>query len=539
MIKNKRALTIASTVSILVAILVFSLAIFFSYSETKKHSISVISQIAQTSAARVDFIIDELREVIDSVNKMGVSSSCTKLEQEKLQKATFSEPLISAIFIGNEKGKPYCSNIRMTEEMKQFSLEQTVQLTFQGPLKPSYTKKDIYLLTKKFNHYSIAVAIIPNIIATPLEVELPKNGFIGLFNIKEKKLFLQQGNNTKLTSNAIAKLKNDHFTIDAHFNDNIPRLVYGVPLTILDNNYVLIAVPTKWLWHKSFINTLIISSLGLVIALLIGIAIYQAARRQLSLKKALERAFKTNEFKLYYQPLIDSDTNIITGVEVLLRWQPEQGELMMPDSFIHTVENSGLIIPLTRWIIEHAIAECAPFLRTNPEFHLGINLTATHFTDDSILKVTLKSCKKHNILPSQIMFELTERDLIDDKKDIIDVMQKMRGNGISIAIDDFGTGYSSFGYLRHFPFTHLKIDKIFTSAIGTGAITESINHSIIDLARNLNYKMIAEGVETKQQVDYLKQQNVELLQGWYYAKAMPILELKKFIDNLQGACNEN
>ena len=328
--------------------------------------------------------------------------------------------------------------------------------------------------------------------------------------------------------------------LNASFSDGITRIVYGIHLSKLPNYYVLIAVPVSWVWTKLLIHNLIIGSIGLIIALLIGIVFYRLALKQLSLKKALRRALKTKEFTLFYQPLIESNNETIQGVEVLIRWKPEsEDEIIMPDAFIETAEKTGLIIPLTHWIVEQSINECQDILKSIPAFHLGINLTVAHFYDDKLMTLTLALCEKHDISPSQIMFELTERELITDNQTICNIMHKIRQSGIKLAIDDFGTGYSSLGYLRHFPFTHLKIDKLFTSAIGTGAITESISLSIIELARKLNYKMIAEGVETQEQVNYLIDKKVELLQGWYYSKAMPIEDLKKFINTLQGGVNEN
>ena len=173
---------------------------------------------------------------------------------------------------------------------------------------------------------------------------------------------------------------------------------------------------------------------------------------------------------------------------------------------------------------------CLDLLQNDPDFHIAINLSAIHFQSNRIHDLALNLCNRHQLKPNQIIFELTERSLVDvDSSNIIKIMHDMHESGFKLAIDDFGTGYSSLSYLKHFDFDYLKIDKLFVSAIGTGAITESLNASIIAMAKNLHYKIIAEGIETEQQYQYLKNQGVEFAQGWLFAKALPIEELKEYM----------
>ena len=136
----------------------------------------------------------------------------------------------------------------------------------------------------------------------------------------------------------------------------------------------------------------------------------------------------------------------------------------------------------------------------------------------------------YTIVPKQVLFEITERDLLDKNDAIfIDKMQELRKSGYSLAVDDYGTGHASISYLQHYPFNYLKIDKLFVQAIGTKAITESLNDAIIEMAKRLNLIIIAEGVETIEQVNYLTQHGVQYLQGWYFSKALSIEQLNCFL----------
>jgi sensor c-di-GMP phosphodiesterase-like protein len=212
-----------------------------------------------------------------------------------------------------------------------------------------------------------------------------------------------------------------------------------------------------------------------------------------------------------------------------MRWRTDNNEIIMPDSFIEEAEQYNIIVPITLQMAKQALKECKPILEKEPSFHLGFNVSTKHFQSDSFFEELDKLRVSLNIKPEQILIEMTERDLISQSDtDISDKMKRLRDKGYALAIDDFGTGHASISYLRHFPFNYLKIDKLFIRSIGTGAVTEALNHSIILLAKNLNYNIIAEGVESEVQLNYLKDNGVHYIQGWIFAKAMPIKELMDF-----------
>lgn len=283
-------------------------------------------------------------------------------------------------------------------------------------------------------------------------------------------------------------------------------------------------------WQIGISNTRIIFGLLLLIFSLLYWLIRKSIAHRTSLLRMMKLAVKSKEFYPSYQPIFDNISQRFTGAEILVRWQSNQDQVIMPDLFIHEAENSGLIIPITLQIIETAFREFQDILQDHSYFHLAINISALHFTDPHFFKKFFLLKEYHNISASQIVFEVTERDLLDTNNPIFsNTMQKLRQAGFSLAIDDYGTGHASISYLQHFPFNYLKIDKIFIQAIGTKAITESLNDAIINMAKSLNLKIIAEGVETEEQRNYLSKNGVQFFQGWYFSKAIPIEELTRLL----------
>lgn len=253
--------------------------------------------------------------------------------------------------------------------------------------------------------------------------------------------------------------------------------------------------------------------------------------KRFSLHYELSHALKHHHFQPVYQLVKDNLTDRFCGAEVLLRWQSDSKEIIMPDRFIADAEKSGLIVPITLQLIEKAFTESSHFLKQHPDFHLAFNLTAIHFTDPHFFNKFDELCLKYQIPAQQLMLELTERQLLDEEDPrLVEKMNELRLQGYALAVDDFGTGHASINYLQHFPFNYLKIDKIFVQAIGTGAITASLNDAIIQMAGCLELEIIAEGVETTEQLEYLRKNRVHFVQGWYFAKAMPYEELIKVIE---------
>lgn len=236
----------------------------------------------------------------------------------------------------------------------------------------------------------------------------------------------------------------------------------------------------------------------------------------------MQRALEAQEFIPYFQPVVHGDSKSWSGAEVLMRWKHPKEGLVRPDLFIPFAEHSGLIVPMTRSLMRQTAALLAPqSAGFNKPFHIGINITASHCQDLELVKDCREFLDAFEPGSIHLVLELTERELIEPTVITLQLLEQLRELGVKIAIDDFGTGHSSLGYLRQFNVDFLKIDQSFVAMIGIDTLSSHILDSIIELAVKLDLALVAEGVETREQSDYLSAHQVNFLQGYLYGKPMP------------------
>ena len=239
----------------------------------------------------------------------------------------------------------------------------------------------------------------------------------------------------------------------------------------------------------------------------------------------MQRALDAAEFVPYFQAVVHGDSKKLSGVEVLMRWNHPKEGLVRPDLFIPFAEHSGLIVPMTRSLMQQTATLLAPLSASFKEpFHIGINITASHCQGLDLVKDCREFLDAFTPGSVHLVLELTERELIEPTAITHQLFDQLRDLGVKIAIDDFGTGHSSLGYLRQFNVDYLKIDQSFVAMIGIDTLSSHILDSIIELAIKLGLAMVAEGVETQQQSDYLTAHNVNFLQGYLYGRPMPGVE---------------
>ena len=237
---------------------------------------------------------------------------------------------------------------------------------------------------------------------------------------------------------------------------------------------------------------------------------YRAIQEKLSL--ALER----DEFFLDYQPQVCLTTGNVTGVEALLRWRSD-GEIVPPGRFIHLLERSREILPVSNWIIRESCRQLAQWDKMGHFVCMSVNVSALQFADPDFLDTIVSSIEEFGVNPKQLDFEITEGLLIDDVKLAVETLNQIKNLGASISIDDFGTGYSSLAYLRQFPIDRLKIDRAFIKDI-PDADDGMIAKSIIVLAKSLGLKVLAEGVETNEQLDFIQHHDCGEYQGYFFSR---------------------
>ncbi|MFQ5469609.1 MAG: EAL domain-containing protein [Gammaproteobacteria bacterium] len=251
--------------------------------------------------------------------------------------------------------------------------------------------------------------------------------------------------------------------------------------------------------------------------------------RQLALRGELKHAIENEELALYFQPKINTRSKQISSVEVLVRWlHPEYG-YMPPDEFIPMAEQTGLITPLTKWVLSRAIAQCAIWQNQGTQISVAVNLSAKDLMDSN-LPATLNSIIKQNCVdPKMIVLEITESHIMDNPTRALKTLNRLHDMGLKITIDDFGTGYSSLAYIKKLPIDELKIDKSFVTSMATNKSDYAIVRSTIELAHNLDLEVVAEGVETEETFDLLSKLGCDTAQGYLFSKPVPQEDLIEWL----------
>lgn len=255
------------------------------------------------------------------------------------------------------------------------------------------------------------------------------------------------------------------------------------------------------------------------------------SKRVLLLDAELRKAIEHRDFKLYYQPKICVKTNTIVGVEALVRWQNEKLGFVSPGEFIPYAEETGLIIPLSEIIVDKACEDLKIMQREGyTKIPISINISSVHFQQKNFLESVRKILEKNNVSAQNFEIEVTERTVMNNAAETVNKLVLLKQLGFKLSIDDFGTGYSSLSYLIRFPLDVLKIDRSFIQHICSLDDKQAIVDAIIQMAHRLNMKVVAEGVESKQQVDLLNMMDCDFIQGFYYSKPLPINELFEFLE---------
>ena len=252
--------------------------------------------------------------------------------------------------------------------------------------------------------------------------------------------------------------------------------------------------------------------------------------RKLILETDFLQAIEKNEFLIYYQPQINVHTGKVVGVEALIRWQHPECGMVSPGEFIPIAEQKGFIMPLGEWTLRRACQELKKLQAEGlANFKLAVNISAYQFTQENFVQYVHDIITSENFNPDLLGLELTETVFIQDIELVKNKINELKNYGIKVSIDDFGTGYSSFKYLHEFSFSHLKIDRYFVSNVDKIESKQSILKSIIQLANTLKVDIIAEGAETNEEVNWLKNNNCDVIQGYFFSRPLPIEDLKAFL----------
>jgi diguanylate cyclase len=260
------------------------------------------------------------------------------------------------------------------------------------------------------------------------------------------------------------------------------------------------------------------------------------SRERLDLESDLRRALPMQQLEVHYQPKIDVATGRMNSVEALLRWRHPTRGLIAPLEFIPIAEETGLMLPIGEWVLREACRQARQWQREGlPFLRIAVNISPIHFRQSKFLEIVRAALLDNDLEPQYLEIELTETTVMDHAETSVNILEELSRMGVIVSIDDFGTGYSSMSYLRRFPIDKLKIDRTFINDMTSNSDAASIVKAIISLAHSLRLKVVAEGVETKEQLQQLRELSCDQFQGFYRSAAILPQEVGAFLKNNTAA----
>ncbi len=256
-------------------------------------------------------------------------------------------------------------------------------------------------------------------------------------------------------------------------------------------------------------------------------AIQVKSKDRLMLEMNLRQAIENEEFEVYYQPIVDLDSNKIVAVEALIRWQHSERGTMIPPDFIPLAEETGIVVLIDEWVISTACKQVKAWQNAGHHLSLAVNISGLHFSQDNLVNRVLEILDTVEFNPQDLELELTESALVKNPESANIILKKLKALGIHLGLDDFGTGYSSLSYLQQFPFDTIKIDRTFVQKLNENSKNAAIVTAIIQMAHSLNLKVVAEGVEAEGEKTFLCERNCDLFQGYWFSPPVSAEELEK------------
>ena len=255
--------------------------------------------------------------------------------------------------------------------------------------------------------------------------------------------------------------------------------------------------------------------------------------RRLALMAELRQAIQDNSLTLNFQPKVKISTGEVIGMEALLRWTHAEYDFIPPDEFIPMAEQSGIIKPLTTWVTNEAIKQASALIRSGRNILVAVNLSPTCLQDEDIVREVAELLRAHNMPPANLVLEITESAVMHDPEYALGILKQLSKLGVKLSIDDFGTGYSSLAYLKRLPVNELKIDRTFVKDMVHDEDDQVIVRTTVDLSHNLGLSVVAEGAEDQETVDALYKLGCDEVQGYFFARPMPIDELKNWLEETE------
>ena len=482
------------------------------------------------TSARRHITIGEARlnRAVGALNDLAARGidSCRPQHIDMLRQATFAVPPVKEISLVSPDGRTLCTDSGISEARKVMSSEP-LNGTAGGDL-----LLEVIRLGERPGQWVRVRKLGPNLTnglaaLIPAELFIPHTSSRGGPLANQARIVTRKGS-------LIAESGNDVASSDGRgeqLTRTEPSDRYAITVTAA-------LTPSGVVETRGWLRALGAAASALFSLLIFAIAYLISRRSTVDNPVAeLERALKAGEFVPYYQPIVDIRSGKLNGAEVLVRWKKPDGSIVPPVSFIPLAESSGLIIELTRSLMKRVRDEMSAALGQRQHLKVSFNLTARHFINEEIVEDVRKIFAKCSLKMSQIVFEVTERQPLENLTETRRVIAALQGLGVRIAIDDVGTGHSGLSYMLKLGVDIIKIDKVFIDSIGTDWNSNTIIETLIDLAQNMRMDIGAEGVESFEQVVALRELGIRLAQGYVFSPPLPgssFLQLVEAIDPLKA-----
>ncbi|CAG8999553.1 MAG: hypothetical protein CENE_01532 [Candidatus Celerinatantimonas neptuna] len=457
----------------------------------------------------------------------GLSTACNTQDILHLRQLQFENSNIAVFGLANSKGQLKCTSWGHYSGLRQFPYQhnRVEEMAIYGPMTLMTVQKKVMLLSWGISKRDVLYAWLP---LEQLKKILSSHLQIALLNSQTLAPLLQQKGKTDHIHLATTDLAHHPLPIRHPVQGTAEHLdhqffYYAAPLTSLKQITLYISQDLE---PKSVISYLgLISISSSILCFIIGAMSTHYVQRHLNNRKhILKRALKHHEFINYFQPIYNTQENCLEGIEVLVRWQPSEGDLVTPIHFLHEIIHYRLINALLEVQLKQLPTQLSTIIKKSPKLKINVNVLAHQLTIPHILRLLI-NIQQHL---GTLVIELTEQEMIEKHPEIERNLFILRQAGVQIAIDDFGTGYSSLSYLQRFPIDIIKIDQMFIADMGTETARPPVLRSIIHLGKLLKIHIVAEGVETIEQSKILKNLGVFSQQGWFFSQPMSIEQLNQF-----------
>jgi len=472
---------------------------------------------ARRSVILAETRLDASLAALDDLARRGIDG-CRPEQIDALNAASLSVSWVKQMSIVGPAGQPLCTDSSVTVG--------PVKVLGSRPVKGSSAMIEVVQIGDRparmvrlrrptgFGANSAAALIPTNVLSAQMGLDVDKNGYAEVALMDGT--IIDEFGNRPSDSDTLAAINNNARTSDRF----ALRVATSYPQT--DSNVSLAGA-----------REVIFFVASAFMLLLIILALLLRQRQRDNPVAELERALKAGEFIPYYQPIVDITNGKLQGAEVLMRWRKKDGTIVPPAAFIPLAESTGLIIDMTRSMMRTVVAEMGEACASRPKVKIGFNMTAQHFERETIVRDLRTIFERSPIRYSQIILEVTERQPLENLSRTRRVVATLQDLGVRVAIDDVGTGHGGLSYMLKLGADIIKIDKMFVDALATESHSSTIIETLVDLADSMRMDIIAEGVETFEQVIALRERGIRSAQGYVFAPPLPassFLQLMEAID---------